>query len=104
MRGGLISGAGVRIRRVVMDVDKTVQRPDVIELGEAIEKVEGVEASNITVTEIDIETVGMDITVEGDGIDWAGLRRAIERTGAVVHSIDQLVVGERIIEGVKRLR
>ncbi|GAA4185418.1 hypothetical protein GCM10022252_15770 [Streptosporangium oxazolinicum] len=94
----------MRIRRVVMDVDKAVQRPDVMEVGAAIEKVEGVETLNITVTEIDIETVGMDITVEGDGIDWPGLLRAIERTGAVVHSVDQLVAGVRIIEGVKRAR
>lgn len=97
-------GAGVRVRRVALDVDRAIQRPDVLEIGAAIERVEGVESVNITVTEIDIETVGMDVTVEGDGIAVESLVAAIERTGAVVHSIDQLVAGERIIEGVRRSR
>lgn len=45
---------------------------------------------NITVTEIDVQTIGMDITVEGDNIDIDKLFRAIESTGAVVHSIDEM--------------
>ncbi|MFC0860884.1 DUF211 domain-containing protein [Sphaerimonospora cavernae] len=94
----------MRIRRIVLDVDKGIQRPDIVDVAVQVEKVTGVEAVNITVTEIDIETVGMDVTVEGDGIDWPGLVKAIEGTGAMVHSVDQLVSGTRIIEGIKRSR
>jgi hypothetical protein len=94
----------MNVRRLVLDVDKAVSRPDLVEIAEAINGVAGVEAANITVTEIDIETVGMDITVEGDGIDHAALNKAIEETGAVVHSVDQIVIGERIVERVKRER
>jgi uncharacterized protein len=56
------------------------------------------------VTEIDIETVGMNVTVEGDGIDHAALLTAIETAGAVVNSVDQVVSGDRLIEDVPRAR
>jgi uncharacterized protein len=64
----------------------------------------GVEGVNVTVTEIDLETVGMDITVEGTEIDHVALLARIEQAGAVVHSVDQACVGERIVEGVVRSR
>jgi hypothetical protein len=53
----------MNIRRLVMDVDKAVKRPSLIELAQAI-----------------------------------------ENTGAVVHSIDQVVAGSRLIEGIKPAR
>lgn len=94
----------MNIRRLVLDVDKAISRPTLLEVGEAIEKVAGVAGFNITVTEIDIETVGMDVTIEGEQIDYEALVKAVEQTGAVVHSIDQLVAGARVVERVKRER
>lgn len=67
------------IRRLALDVDKVVDRPDLITLARAIENGPGVGSVNITVTEIDVETIGTDITVEGDDIDTEALFRAIER-------------------------
>lgn len=92
------------IRRLAMDVDKVVDRPDMVTLAKALESVPGVNAVNVTVTEIDIETVGTDITVEGDDIDTAALFQAIESVGAVLHSVDEVVAGDYIIERVPRLR
>jgi hypothetical protein len=94
----------LNIRRLVLDVDKAIARPTLIDLAAAIERVQGVEAVNVTVTEIDIETVGTEVTVEGQQIDYPELVKAIEATGAVVHSIDQLAFGSRIVERVKRER
>jgi len=94
----------VNVRRLQLDVDKAVHRPDLPELAEAIDGVPGVEAVNITVTDIDIETVGTEVTVEGDNIDLAALVQAIETAGAALHSIDEIVVGDRIIERVPRAR
>jgi len=48
--------------------------------------------------------VGMDITIEGENLDYDDILKAIESTGAVVHSIDQLVVGNRVIERIPRTR
>jgi uncharacterized protein len=36
---------------------------------------------NITVTEIDVQTVGMEVTVMGDHLEVSALVRAIESTG-----------------------
>ncbi|WP_018600047.1 DUF211 domain-containing protein [Mycobacterium sp. 155] len=94
----------MNIRRLQLDVDKAIARPDLLELAEAIDTVPGVEAANITVAEIDLETVGLEVTVEGDHIDVARLIREIEKAGAAVHSIDELVIGTRIVERVPRTR
>ncbi|MFB8208752.1 MULTISPECIES: DUF211 domain-containing protein [unclassified Streptomyces] len=92
------------IRRLVLDVDKTIQEPDLVQLARAIEGSAGVQAVNIVVTEIDLETVGTDVTVEGEDIDVEALVRTIEHTGAVVHSTDQVVAGAYMVEGRPRRR
>lgn len=94
----------MNIRRIVLDVDKAVSRPTLIEITNAIEAVPGVQGLNLTVTEIDIETVGTNVTIEGEELDYDALVKAIESTGAVVHSIDQIVAGEKIVEMVSRKR
>ncbi len=94
----------MNIRRVVLDVDKAVSRPTLIEIARAIENVPGVHGLNITVTEIDIETVGTNVTIQGEGLDFDALVQAIESTGAVVHSVDQLLAGKEIVETVARRR
>jgi hypothetical protein len=94
----------MNIRRLVLDVDKAFSRPTIVELALVIEPVEGVEAFNIAVTEIDAETVGMEVTIEGDGIDYQHLSTEIESSGAVVHGIDEIAGGRKLIENVKRKR
>ncbi len=85
----------------MLDVDKAIARPTLLDLTKAIGSVTGVEGVNITVIEIDIETMGMDVTVEGENIDYPALVKAIESTGAVVHSVDQIAFGSRLVERVK---
>ncbi|MEU3418074.1 DUF211 domain-containing protein [Streptomyces murinus] len=92
------------VRRLVLDVDKTIDEPDLIHLASVIESVSGVKAVNIAVTEIDIETVGTNVTVEGDDIDVATLTEAIQHTGAVVHSIDEIVAGAYLLDNKPRSR
>jgi hypothetical protein len=94
----------MNIRRLALDVDKAIARPSVIELAEAISSCSGVEALNITVSEIDVETVGMEVTIEGENLNYQQILEAIESTGAALHSLDQIVCGERIIEHVRRAR
>jgi uncharacterized protein len=94
----------MNIRQLVLDVDKAVVRPSLLEIIAAIDGCSGVQAVNITVEEIDIETVGMDVTIEGDGMNYEDITQAIESTGAVVHSLDQIAVGERIIPRIARVR
>ncbi len=94
----------MNIRRLVLDVDKAVSRPSVVEIARTIEQAPGVEGVNVTVTEIDIETVGMEVTIEGENLDYDALVRSIDSTGAVVHSVDEVVSGSKIVERVARKR
>lgn len=99
-----VGGGQMNVRRVLLDVDKAIDRPELGQLAQAISDVPGVEAANITVTEIDQETVSTDVTVVGSNLDISALYDAIEKTGAVVHSIDEIVFGDVVLEPVKRLR
>lgn len=94
----------MNIRQLLLDVDKAVARPSLLEIAEAIDRCRGVEAANITVEEIDIETVGMNVTIEGSNLDHDEIVKAIERTGAVVHSLDEIAIGDRIIPRIQRVR
>ncbi len=94
----------MKIRRITLDVDKGFSEPTIIDIAKGIDNVAGVSAFNISINEIDMETVGMIITVEGEDIDYPSLIKAIESTGAVVHSIDELVVGDHIVNFVERKR
>lgn len=92
----------MNIRRLLLDVDKAVSRPSILEIGQSIAKAPGVEGFNITVTSIDTETVGMDVTIEGNHLDYDATIKAIESTGAVLHSTYELVAGDRVVERIPR--
>lgn len=94
----------LNVRRLALDVDKAIVRPSIPELAAAVGSCEGVQGFNITVSEIDLETVGMDVTIEGEFLDYETIVKAIEDVGAVVHSIDEIVCGERMVERIARTR
>lgn len=94
----------MNIRQLLLDVDKAVARPSLLEIAEAVDGCRGVEAVNITVGEIDIETVGMNVTIEGENMDYDEIVKAVESTGAVVHSLDEIAIGQRVIPRVQRMR
>ena len=87
-----------RLRRVVLDVDKPIKEPSLFSLVDALQNVRGVEAVNATVNEMDVDVMGMEVVIEGDGFNFADLEEAIDRAGAVVHSVDQILTGDRMIE------
>ncbi|HTV26733.1 MAG TPA: DUF211 domain-containing protein [Xanthobacteraceae bacterium] len=92
------------VRRLVLDVDKAIKAPSLLDIADAIQNCGGVEACNITVSEVDIETVGTNVTIEGTELDYGEIVGAIENTGAVVHGLDQIATGDRIIENIPRQR
>ena len=94
----------MNIRQLLLDVAKAVARPSLLEIAAAVDGCDGVEAINIAVEEIDIETVGMNVTIEGSNMSYDEITKAIESTGAVVHSLDQIAIGDRIIPRIVRAR
>jgi hypothetical protein len=69
-----------------------------MELASAVESVQGVEGVNIRVTDMDIETMGLIMTVEGINIEFDALVNSIEETGCVIHSVDEVVSGKKMVE------
>jgi uncharacterized protein len=94
----------MNIRRLLLDVDKALSRPSLLAIADAVSDCKGVEALNIVLGDVDLETMGLEITIEGDGLDYQEIAKGIENTGAVVHGIEQIAAGDRIIERAERAR
>lgn len=87
-----------KIRRIVLDALKPLKEPTIIEVAKVLADVPGVEGVNITVNEVDVETMGLIITIQGSNIDFEKVEKTLNEMGVVIHSIDQVVVGDVIVE------
>jgi len=89
-----------RIRRLVLDVLKPHQpRIDVlaIDLG----RIEGLDSVNIIRTETDRSTEGIIVTMVGQNLDYERIEETLRDYGCSIHSVDEVVVGEQIIDTVR---
>ncbi len=88
------------INRIVLDVLKPHQ-PSLIELSRSLAALDGVLGVNCVLDEVDQETESVKITIEGTDIDYALVEAVIRESGAVVHSVDSVSSGRKIVEEVK---
>ncbi len=88
------------IRRIVLDVLKP-HNPSVVEVSEALSHLEGVEAVNVIIYEIDQQVENAKIIIAGSSIDFESIKKKLEEMGATIHSVDEVAAGERIVEEVK---
>lgn len=86
------------LRRLVLDVLKPLKEPSLVDMALELTKAKGVEAVNITVNEVDVETVSLTVVIEGSDIDFEEVKNMLEEIGAAIHSVDQVVAGKRLIE------
>jgi len=86
-----------RIRRLVLDTLKP-HDPSIIELAEILSELDGVEAVNISIYEMDRKVENAKITIEGSDIQFEAIMAIITDNGAAVHSIDEVVAGKMIID------
>ena len=87
-------------RRVVFDLLKP-HEPPMLELADRVANLDGIEGVNATLLELDREVQNVKLTVEGSDVDFAAVQDAIEDLGASPHSVDQVIVGERVVEDVR---
>ncbi|MEM2143397.1 MAG: DUF211 domain-containing protein [Candidatus Thorarchaeota archaeon] len=87
------------IRRLVLDVLKphSPMLPDLAVMLARDPRVTGV---NITLKEVDQNTESISVTLEGEDLSFDALKTILEDAGAVIHSIDQVLAGRRIVENV----
>ncbi|MEE9164596.1 MAG: DUF211 domain-containing protein [Thermoplasmata archaeon] len=88
------------IKRLVLDVLKPHQ-PSLIELSRSLATLDGVLGVNCVLDEVDQETESVKITIEGTNIDYPLVEKVIRESGAVVHSVDSVSSGRKIVEEVK---
>jgi len=91
------------IKRLVLDVLKPHQ-PSILELAKSIAALKHVTGVNLSLIEVDTQTESIKITVEGVNIDFDELQRVIEEMGAVIHSIDEVAAGIKLVEEVETLQ
>jgi hypothetical protein len=87
------------IKRIILDVLKP-HVPSIIEVAESLSRLEGINGVNISLEEVDAETDSIKITIEGNNIDYAAVKKKISECGAVIHSIDGVSAGIKIIDEV----
>ncbi len=86
------------IRRIVIDAAIPTKGVTIVDVAKELYKVDGVKAVRITVDDVDVDVLGLAIVVEGVNIDYDKLEEVLEKVGGVVHSIDEVVVGEYVPE------
>jgi len=64
----------VPLKKVVLDVLKTIRGTSLVELAEMIVREVGVSRISIRVNEVDVETITLNVTIEGDDIDFARIK------------------------------
>jgi len=85
------------IKRLVLDVLKP-HEPHLPELAARLSSVHGVDGVNISLVEIDQDTESVRITLEGDNINFNHLETTIKDCGAVIHSVDEVAVGKKLVQ------
>ena len=88
------------IKRLVLDVLKP-HHPSIVELSTRLSVLSGVSGVNLTLEEVDQETESIKITIEGNSIDYEMVQQTIAESGAVVHSVDSVSAGKRLVEEVE---
>jgi len=61
----------------------------------------GVSGVNCTLEEVDRETESVKITVEGTSIDFEAVEETISDCGAVIHSVDSVSAGKKMVDEIK---
>jgi len=88
------------IKRLVLDVLKP-HNPSLLELAERLSSLSGVIGVNCSLDEVDQATESIKITIEGNNIDFGKIKKTITDCGAVIHSIDSVSAGKKIVEEVE---
>jgi hypothetical protein len=86
-----------QIKRLVLDVLKP-HEPTNVQVASAIGDIQDVDGVNLSLYEVDQQTENVKITVEGTDVDFDLVLQTIENLGGVVHSVDEIIAGKKIVE------
>ena len=86
-----------RVRRLVLDLLKP-HDPDPVAFAEAVAGLDGVDGVNVALVETDKEVQNVKATIEGESVPVEAVHETLEDLGGAVHSIDEVVCGDRLVE------
>lgn len=88
----------IPVKILVLDILKP-HKPNILEFGRIICSEKSIEDANISVYAVDEKTESLKVVLEGKDIDFDRVKELIEDHGAVIHSMDKVVLGrKRVIE------
>ncbi|NHN43147.1 DUF211 domain-containing protein [Halorubellus sp. JP-L1] len=87
----------VDTKRLVLDVLKP-HDPGIREFATETARCDGVDGVNAALVETDREVQNVKITVEGEAIDSDDVEATVEDLGGTIHSIDEVVAGDVVVE------
>ena len=87
------------IKRIVLDVLKP-HKPTLVEMSLRLAELKGVEGVSCTLDEVDQETESVKVTIEGPSINYPSVEDTLRELGAVIHSVDLVSAGKRLVEDV----
>lgn len=85
---------------MVLDVLKP-HNPSIVELSKRLSNINGVVGVNCTLDEVDQDTESIKITIEGPSVDFPTVEKTIRECGAVIHSVDSVSAGKKLVEEVE---
>jgi hypothetical protein len=85
------------IRRLIVDVLKPYE-PTAVELAREVAACPGVDGVNLSLIETDNKVQNVKLTVEGPDVDFEAVTERVEALSGSVHSVDQVVCGDRVVE------
>lgn len=91
------------LKRLVLDVLKP-HKPSLIELAQRLSSLKGIDGVNCSLDEVDQETETIKLTIEGTSIAYDSVEAILRELGAVIHSVDEVAAGRRLVEDVRTLQ
>jgi hypothetical protein len=80
-----------KIKHLVLDVLKP-HSPPLPEFATFLTELNGIEKVDITLVEMDEKTESLKVVLSGTAIEYEALKEHVGKQGAVIHSVDQVIV------------
>jgi hypothetical protein len=84
----------IHIRRVLIEALKPRETP-LVELSQAICSVSGVEECDMVVTDVDVKTETVKLTVRGPNIEYDGIAKIMQEHGMSIKGVDEISVSKK---------
>jgi hypothetical protein len=84
----------IHIRRVLIEALKPRETP-LVELSQAICSVNGVEECDMVVTDVDVKTETIKLTVRGPNIEYDGIAKIMQEHDMSIKGVDEISVSKK---------